>query len=225
MIKRLLFLALLFCWPIYALADITTGLVAYWPLDTDGTDASGNGHTGIVSGTPAFLSGASCKVSGCIVCDGVDDRVAYTTITTGTTFTITFWVYNQLTAAYGTILADAPAANGVFILDNKVTLFYAGADHTSTTVFPTTTWTHIGIVVNAGAVQFYLNGAPDGTASGAPGFAAETTCDSVNLDVHMIGRIDELRLYSRALSQADVQEAMNFTGVAAARVPWRPLVY
>jgi hypothetical protein len=48
MIKCLLLLALL-AWPIYALADITTGLVAYWPLDTDGTDASGNGHTGTLS--------------------------------------------------------------------------------------------------------------------------------------------------------------------------------
>jgi hypothetical protein len=225
MLVMLLFLVL--AWPLAAMADITTGLVAYWTFNTDGADASGNGHTGTLSGTPVFLSGASCKVGGCLVCDGVNDRVAYTTITTGTTFTITFWVYNQVTAAYGTILADAAAGNGAFILDNKVTLFYSGADHLSTTVFPAATWTHIGIVVNAGAVQFYLNGATDGTASGAPGFAAETTCDSVNLDVHMIGRIDELRLYSRALSQADVQQAMNFTGGGAPPLALRrpPIIY
>jgi hypothetical protein len=171
------------------------------------------------------LSGASCKVSGCIVCDGNFSRIGYTTITTGTTFTITFWVYSQLGAAlYGTILSDQLGDNGVFVFNNLVTLYYSGADHLNTTAFVNNTWVHIAMSVNAGAVQFYLNGAPDGTASGATGFAAETTCDSINLNLHMIGRLDELRLYSRALSQADVQEAMNF-GLTALRAPSRPLIY
>jgi hypothetical protein len=213
--------------PLPSRADIATGLVAYWPLNTDGSDASGNGHGGILGGGPAFLSGASCKVGGCIVCDGIDDVISFTTITTGTTFTITAWVYNQLAAGiYGSILVDAPGDNGVFIRDGRFDLYYSGTDHYNTTAFANDTWVHIAMVVNAGAVQLYLNGVADGTYSGATGFSVQNACNNAATNLDMVGRIDELRLYSRALSQADVQEAMNFTGVAPSVTGRRrPLIY
>jgi hypothetical protein len=157
----------------------------------------------------------------------VDDRVAYTAITTSTTFTLTAWVYiGTPSGVYGPVLTDALGDNGIFILDTKIDFYYSAADHLSTTAFANNTWTHIGVVVNAGAVQFYLNGATDGTASSATSFSAATTCQNSTLNLPMTGRLDEVRLFSRTLSQAEVQEAMNFTGGAAPVIgKRRPIIY
>ena len=38
-----------------AAADITTGLVGYWPLDGDARDVSGNGLNGTIVGTVQFV--------------------------------------------------------------------------------------------------------------------------------------------------------------------------
>jgi len=60
----------------FAKADITDGLVAYWPLDegtgTTTADKSGNGNDGTFIGAPGWDSG---KFGGALDFDGIDDVV------------------------------------------------------------------------------------------------------------------------------------------------------
>jgi len=79
-------------------ADAPTGLIAYYPLDGDGTDASGNGHNGMVvgavptenrygqSGKALLFDGTNSYVS---VPDAVDLRLA------ASDFTISTWLFEN----------------------------------------------------------------------------------------------------------------------------------
>jgi len=79
-------------------ADSPADLIAYYPLDGDGTDASGNGHNGsVVNATPTdnrfgqsgkalLFDGTNSFVS---VPDAVDLRLA------ATDFTISAWIYEN----------------------------------------------------------------------------------------------------------------------------------
>jgi hypothetical protein len=61
------------------MADLTDGLMGYWPLDDgDGTvarDASGNGHNGTLDNGPTW-TGESKIGAGALAFDGADDRVS-----------------------------------------------------------------------------------------------------------------------------------------------------
>jgi hypothetical protein len=78
----------------------------------------------------------------------------------------------------------------------------------STGTVPVTTWTHIAVTVSGTSVAFYINGSAAGTATNGA-----TRADNNNTlligKTHdsgqaMIGRIDDARLYNRALSATDI---------------------
>ena len=60
----------------FAKADISDGLVAYWPLDegtgTTTADVTGNGNNGTLLGAPTWVGG---KLGGALDFDGIDDAV------------------------------------------------------------------------------------------------------------------------------------------------------
>lgn len=65
------------------MADLTDGLMGYWPLD-DGSgktarDASGKGHNGTLEGGPSWVPAAEAKMgTGALAFDGTDDLVHIT---------------------------------------------------------------------------------------------------------------------------------------------------
>jgi hypothetical protein len=78
------------------MADLTDGLVAYWPLD-DGSgdvarDATGNGHDGTLQGGPVW-TGDSKMGTGALTFDGTDDlvRIPSFDVTGGNGITIACW--------------------------------------------------------------------------------------------------------------------------------------
>src|SRR5207244_10144799 len=91
---------------------------------------------------------------------------------------------------------------------------------TTTSTIPLNQWTHIAFVRTATAVQFYFNGvAQPGTAGGnatpsqvtnvatsAPFRIGTRDQNSIgDLTAYYHGQIDEVGVYSRALTQSDVQ--------------------
>ncbi len=79
------------------MADLTDGLVAYWPLD-DGSgnvarDATGNGNDGELLGGPTW-TGDSMMGTGALVFDGTDDliRLASFDVVGGNGITLACWI-------------------------------------------------------------------------------------------------------------------------------------
>lgn len=205
-------------------ADIMSNLALYWRLD-EGTgssagDSSGNGVNGTLGAStaaPTWLTGASCKFGNCLSFDGSNDVVTLS-LATGTSYTIALWVYNDSTATgfnYTTLFSLSGAASGLFLMQtggnaNQLNMYYSGADHFSSGTVPTDTWAHIAVTVNAGAVTFYINGSSSGTASSGPSFTATTVGLHDTSQEAFKGRIDEFRVYSRALSSGDITELVTF---------------
>jgi hypothetical protein len=219
-IARFLFIFVVSMWGAsLAYADITTGLMDWWKFDDgSGTTAIDSGvllgqtaHNGTLSSFNFNASSgwtSSGRRGGALVFDGIDDKVAYSAISVGTTSTVAAWIYPTAPpgpSGYGAIFAQDDVIGLWFVTGNKVTFFYSGNDHTNNTFITLNKWHHIAVVDNAGSVTFYLDGNADGTASGGTAYSADNTGNDPSSETFQ-GTIDDLRFYNRALSGSDVKE-------------------
>jgi Concanavalin A-like lectin/glucanases superfamily len=199
--------------------DFTTGLAAYWPADAgSGTtlaDSTGNGHTatfGASTAAPTWMTGASCKIgAACVRFDGVNDIATFTGISLGTTYTLAMWVFPETGTApdYGQLLGD------LYLMHNTLQLnFWYTVDHFSTTSLTTTVWNHVAMVSSAGTITYYINGTTAGGPTGAPPMTAIDMGNNGSAEA-FLGRLDDMRIYTRALTQADITALVAFTGAAA----------
>lgn len=211
------FLSLLFSPTIThaAVTDMPANLLRAYGLDsTSGTtalDVSPSGSNATLFNSPVWSSG---KYSNGLTFDGTDDRVTGPSVTLPNTFTFMAWVNNPSNQSYETILTIGE--NRDFYLGSGVIGFW---DTSTDTMFgaaiPTGSWQHVAITYNGTQLQAYLNGVPRGSASttslgqvsGSVQLGALIT-GSTNSDFFS-GTLDEAMIYSRALSQSEIQLAMN----------------
>jgi len=204
-------------------AYLTDGLVGYWSMEgvhTDtaaGTvqDASGQGNDGALNG--GITTGVSGPVGEGFEGDGVDDYIEISGVedfsTTNEMTVVAFCKSNTSTwNSSGYIVSRRDQ----FILhpnvDSKKIRYYFntqnGYELTDYTVTDITVPHHYGMTYNAGSVRAYIDGAE---------VSSETMGDDLNSDTGSIkilkdeGRdrygdavIDEVRLYNRALSSAEI---------------------
>jgi hypothetical protein len=84
-----------------------------------------------------------------------------------------------------------------------------------TAALPLNTWTHVAMTYGGGAVRFYVNGALVGTRAHTGAMPA--TAGALEIGGNTIwgewfaGLIDEVRIYNRPLTQAEIQAGMAQT--------------
>ena len=206
------------------------GLVSYWPLDSigDGTaedvvgDNNGTVRGAVSSDSGQITQAASFDGTGSDFVEVPDDH------SLGITgpYTQTAWVYINTSAGFKDITLKDPGqwAFGFQITGQKLR---AGWEDEADNNYigrggsvPVETWTHVAVVYSGDAVRGYIDGAEvfDVTrASDGSGIAVADATPSTNDEPLRIGkgerafdgRIDDLRLYNRALSDADVTELVN----------------
>jgi hypothetical protein len=197
-------------------------LLAHWKFEegsgTISTDHSGHDHT-ITLGSGMTFNADAKQGSFSADFNNADGTVA-NSFSTGTTFTITFWVkiHSFATAGWDTILAQPTA--GIYVRDTgKITYWFASADHFANTAMSLNTWYHIAIVNNAGSVTFYMNGSPDGTTTGAPAFSiSRIGNDGAGRPYSLHGRLDDIHIYSVALSATEIADTMKGVTIFAGKL-------
>jgi len=243
-----------------AAADVTTGLVSHWMLD-DGAgsvalDSVGNNH-GTLQGDAAWAEG---YVGGAILLDGNGD---YIDCGNGPTFNITdavtlaAWVQARGDFAYpdwsGIIMRGGPNIDTFalyyyqpgkqigFKTTGATPNWFASNSNTATAMFDGE-WHHVAATYDGKIKIIYLNGVSLGSLA-ATG-KIETSSGRVLLGAgrdqdppthYLAGRLDDARLYKRALSVADVKElippklqayepfpADGTVGVLMALFQWKP---
>ncbi len=185
-------------------------------------DASTNSNTGTIMGGATWVPG---RFGSALSFDGVDDRVfvnSSSSVNLSAAMTLEAWV--QPTAAqsdWRTIIqkeTDAYFLNGS---NDTGALRPSGGGTiggslqwtTATSPLVVGTWTHLALTYNGSVVQLYVNGVA--TASATASGPVQTTASPLWIGGNspygefFRGLIDEVRVYDRALSQAEIQTDMT----------------
>ena len=212
----------------YVAAQLQNGLVGYWSFD-DGTgtiasDSSGNGNTAILVNGPIWTSG---EIAGALSFDGVDDYVAFAS-QHQSTISISACVYAQATPGnvfpriidmpgYVLFLAEPSNPNS-----NPASLGFLSRRSTQDGEWDTpansmvyNSWNHVAVVYDSSSTSnnadLYINRvkqtiskitSPQGTQTANEG--AGIIGNRIPLNRGWNGLIDELRVYNRALSAAEI---------------------
>lgn len=185
-------------------------------------DTSGYGNNGTLQGNPAWTAGA---LGGALQFDGVDDFVLIPhseSLSVDDEVTVSAWIYverynGQNGSSYQGIIAksDSPRSYSLYVNSDK-SLHFSTADvgTTSTTTVPLNEWVHVVAQVVDGGHRYFIDGEPAG--AGGSGVTLPGLSDTANVvigktwetDREFQGRIDDVRVYNKALDEAGVQESM-----------------
>jgi hypothetical protein len=173
-------------------------------MGTSAADGSGNGNTGTIVGATWTTSG---RFGSALSFDGSGDRVVGPTVTLGTQFTFTAWIYNPSNSNYETIVT-AGIQRDFFLRSGRLRFDTGTERNFNGPQLSTNTWHHVAVVYNGSTLTAYLNGAVYGSSvsvvlgsvSGRLDVGAWNTTEDV-----FSGRIDEVRVFNRALAQSELQ--------------------
>lgn len=216
---------------------VDDGLVLYWSFDA--ADVNGDTVSDVVGGNDGTLIGGPTVGEGKrgdgLVFDGSDDYVEVPEISLGD-FTIEAWF--QATSAPGTWCrifdGGVASAGDVFITPNHGRTggdlgfsIETGAEFGSGVMIAVGDWYHMAATYDKGGegMALYVNGELKGTnvyntnsfedwASPQNWYLAKANWG----DPFFPGIIDEFRIYDRPLSQDEVENNMNASGLAVAPV-------
>jgi hypothetical protein len=208
-------------------ADIISNLLAHYPFSGDAADVSGNGHDGAVFGatltTDRFDNPQSAySFDGNDRIDVPDDP----RLTLGAgPFTLAAWVrLSQFGADGGYYLIGHSTGPG----STSKWIFWVGSSGISLVVGPApgwislgsgsfelARWYHVAIIREANTLTAYVDGAPIGSAQLTvpipdPGNVLQIgTAEPDRPNRPVRGSIDDVRIYSRALSASDIGELIG----------------
>jgi hypothetical protein len=219
---------------VIASVPIADPLVAWWPLDVDGTDASGNGFDGTITGALAPAEGANAATGDSLTFDGgsrID--VPFDQNLNPDDFTITMWANASSTAGFASpITSRDDVNNGVsthgFIIynDNGGNWNFwtgdgnPGWDTLAAGPVLTDTWTHLAISYDSvtETKNFYVDGVLAATDTAANQYSPNGTVEMEDLHIgagaddgnsfFFDGRIDDVGLFRTALSEEDINSIM-----------------
>ena len=191
---------------------VRAGLVGHWTGGGSGNtwfDRSGYGNHGTLTNGPAWTLGQGNKRAA-IALDGVNDFINCGGGLPATgDFTVSANVRHASNAVSGIAAYRNSGGTGwVFGLDVSGTLqlFDGNLWRVSSLVLPLTEWHHCAVASTGGVLTFYLDGR-SGTVSATPGTGVgyfSIGCWDAGGSGPFAGVIDDVRIYNRALSAAEI---------------------
>src|SRR5882672_9206645 len=207
--------------PVFAQA---TGLVAAYAFNegsgTTVADISGNNNNGTITAATWTTAG---KFGNALAFNGTSARVtvpnaASLQLTTG--MTLEAWVFPTAALTGWQAIVDKtvdgyylmastdqnrPAAGGTWVGGNQNTY--------GPSVLAVNAWTHLAATFDGATVRLFVNGVQVASQAQTTALASTTGTLQIGGDSYpnefFAGRIDEVRIYNRALSAAEIQTDMN----------------
>ncbi len=195
------------------------GLVLYYSLDegagTTATDGSGNGNNGTLEGDPTWITGAE---GGALQFDGTRDYIATgeSLLSDLTEFTIACWLKGDLSLGNRSgLIGQNDCIEYGISASNNVQLWSAGSGAIDLAwgYDADADWHHVVAVGDGTTVTIYLDGKPAISGGTAITDTYGNSTYPVNIggggvfdtaDNWFTGDIDEIYIYQRALSAAEV---------------------
>ena len=228
--------------PQIQLSPTISGLVAYYPFDINSADQSGKGNNlgcSSMSTCPGVTNG---KISKAYNFDGVDDQYldSSTVSLDINQYTVSAWVKTSTKQGRMSIIeftkssANGNNRRGIAIAGNTEggkPIIYYGNDKMktgNTGDLRDGNWHHIMGIYNGTNALIYVDGSSvslgaESTAN-AGGYSSylrvgnSLTSGESN---YFSGAIDDIRIYSRALSSSEIQEVYTFSGSTTCTSNWQ----
>jgi hypothetical protein len=223
--KRIPVLALL-CFLTTARADLTNGLVAYYPFNGNAHDETGNGNNGSVSGA-ILVRDRFGNENSAYGFNGTNSYIQVARlVTSGQPFTWSVWfrpgfsqtnlacsIMNQgqppirISPEFRINPAGAPGTIWFYSYDTTAHLMYSSRR----SQWDTNSWYQVIVTSDAGGNRYlFVNGQLEATATNVP-FGQQNTNLYIGANIgqvpgegYFLGAIDDIRIYNRALTPQDV---------------------
>src|SRR5215468_130960 len=212
----------------YVAAQLENGLIGYWSFDEGSgitaNDSSGNGNNGTLVNGPIWTPG---EIAGALSFDGVDDYVSFASLAQST-ISISAWVYAQATP--GNVFPRIIDMPGYVLFlpepsnpkSNPASLGFLsrrsdrdGEWDTPANTMAYNSWNHVAVVYDSSSTSnnadLYINGVKQTISKITPPQGTQTSNEGEGIIGNHIplnrgwdGLIDELRIYNRALSAAEI---------------------
>ncbi len=207
----------------FSTAGTAPALVAYWNLDGNANDSSGNANDLTLHNDPAYTAG---RMGQALELNGTDQyasRDSSTAIPTSS-FSISVWASLHSTDSHWT---DFFRRDGSWALQadphGRLNLEITGIrDAVSTVALPLNTWIHLAVTYEAGTVRYYKDGVLADTRADvpepAPGTGSIYVAGYPSWDTYLDGLIDEVKVWNRALSEPEVR--IEYQAASAVVAHW-----
>ncbi len=202
--------------------DITSGLLGHWALNESAgmiaSDSSGNNNAGTLVNGPVWNPAG--RVGGALSFDGVNDYVSLgnpAQLIPGSTITLAGWVKLTTTSGNRTIISKydtvAPANETLLRYQTGGELFCAigGTGFAAPLGLVTGQWYHTACTYDGAMIRMYLNGVEVASRAKTGPIADEVGTkwligarSPANPGGFMQGLLDDMRIYNRALTPADI---------------------
>ncbi|MBF0204140.1 MAG: Ig-like domain-containing protein, partial [Desulfamplus sp.] len=208
-------------------ADLSDGLVAYYPFNGNANDESGNANNGTVNGA-TLTADRFGNVNSAFSFDGVNDYIQFAKVPTTVidNWTISGWInpssLPQLSAAvylgydngltgngYGFGINNGGVPPGVVSSGNVLYGIYCGVSWLSIgySSLNINTWYQVVMIRNNGFLKFYINNNLYSINTNKSPIAPSVFYIGSGTGIRYFnGLIDDIRIYNRALSEAEIQE-------------------
>ncbi len=199
-------------------SNLRNGMVAYYPFNGNANDESGNGNNGtITSGSVPFIADRNGKVSSAIQLGGgyIVTTPSVFTFQQNQAFTVSIWFTLETNSSGGRLLSNE-CPEGNFRIGTGVNGNYAVqyGDYIYDNA-PLNTWTHLVYTFDNKSEKVYINGSLKYTnTEGVILFFNH--CNALTIGAkaasafdRWVGKADELIVYNRALSDAEVFQLNN----------------
>jgi hypothetical protein len=209
-----------------AAQDTTTGLVGHWKLDETAASTTVADSVGTNTGTMVSMTGAANTAAGQVdTALDFDGTAEYITVPDNASFdlplyTISAWVRSDIGSGGIIKIVDKGTNFTMNWTHNGGSAGGPRCEHNNSGVWDITpgavthpstgVWYHVVCSYDGTNIRGYLNAAVLGaTASGTPGLNADPLAIGSlygGTNHWFNGRIDDVRIYNRALTLADIQE-------------------
>jgi hypothetical protein len=217
--------------PGFTHADIVTGLMARYPFTGNANDVSVNANHGTPIGGTVLTTDRFGTPNSAYQFNGLDSYIQVpnsASLNSPTTaMTQAAWISiagpSQVGSGFDPIIMKSVTSENGFMYRMNATTTYFGAafndwnTHLSAgQAIPLNEWHHVAIVFNGTTIRFFFDGALVGTQPMALTIAPDTRPLTIGGDFpgapeYFNGKIDDVALYSRALTDQDILELYSST--------------
>lgn len=217
-----------------------TGLVGYWRLNdtntTTASDSSGNGNSGTLTNGASWTSG---KYGGAVGLDGVNDYVSIRNSSSlqPANVTVAAW-FNASSLVGRTVVSTpyngppwtSPYVSWMIRINSSTNLEFDVGNGTTysgwaiaVSALQTGQWYHVALTYNGTTLTAYLNGVSLGTrtnVTGPVGYGNRPVLLGADYGAspaydYFSGTLDDVRVYNRALSAAEIAAVKNGAGAGS----------